>query len=644
MEKRYYDLIIKLIKEHRKYSGLEAILEDIANDVYEHSKIVISSVTNEEVIAAYLSKVVAVSIVTVPKKMNFNVKTRHHVITTIAPQTTKEIQTAPSIEQAPSIIEKSCPIEEKSVLDELVETESPTEVNDFDNEDNKKTQCITEDLELIYPQTNPAKTSLADLTETILDSNNIVVEKAELPIEELFESESEENIEKQSSDEIENNAEEIGAPISSVDKNLVDMMINGVPNIEQEDKASLVTSENKEAEEIYETLDSIETLEETTEELLEDILEENSCENNEETLVSTLKFDDEKTLVEETVYTNSDIIDLETTAADTEQLQDDIDIIEKAELVNSSDLLSLTEEDTSLLVEEKEELGEVDNADIISEPTLEIDDINEATCTEENIDNPNNIVEIEDSTELIEPIQEETIILDEIEQSDQELLDLTEESVEEVLCQNEEVDSTQLSENIEIMEDLDEETSESLEIENNEISFNIEETDNLIEIESGDIIEECEDLEIDSDSNEDMLLEDNETSFDLELDNDNEEILELEDSENIEANIEIEADDEYEEDTASSDVNEINESNTGSLEGPKFECFSYEPEKPDYDSNEILSYLVDIDEKHPERKILTICNLKYAQNLSVTEVANKVGFTEEEVLDVLNEIIDTIKD
>ena len=32
-----------------------------------------------------------------------------------------------------------------------------------------------------------------------------------------------------------------------------------------------------------------------------------------------------------------------------------------------------------------------------------------------------------------------------------------------------------------------------------------------------------------------------------------------------------------------------------SFDIPNFDCFSYEPKKPDYDSQEILSYLVDIE-------------------------------------------------
>ena len=70
MERKYYDLIVSLIKQHRKFPGCESIIDDIVEDVYSHSSVVFSTVTNESVIEAYLSKVVSTSIVTVSKKKN----------------------------------------------------------------------------------------------------------------------------------------------------------------------------------------------------------------------------------------------------------------------------------------------------------------------------------------------------------------------------------------------------------------------------------------------------------------------------------------------------------------------------------------------------------------------------------------------
>ena len=76
---------------------------------------------------------------------------------------------------------------------------------------------------------------------------------------------------------------------------------------------------------------------------------------------------------------------------------------------------------------------------------------------------------------------------------------------------------------------------------------------------------------------------------------------------------------------------------------PSFECFSFNPEKKDFDTEEFFSELSDIEKKHPERKIFEVCELKYSQNLSVLEIADKLGFSEEQVLDALNEIIEIVK-
>ncbi len=73
MEKtnKYYSIIENLVKQHKKFPGYESILEDIIDDVYSHSEVIINSINNENVIKAYLEKVISTSIITVPKKLNF---------------------------------------------------------------------------------------------------------------------------------------------------------------------------------------------------------------------------------------------------------------------------------------------------------------------------------------------------------------------------------------------------------------------------------------------------------------------------------------------------------------------------------------------------------------------------------------------
>ncbi len=72
MEKtnKYYSIIEGLVRKHKKFPGCEAIIDEIIDDVYSHSEVIINSINNESVISAYLEKVVTTSLITVPKKMN----------------------------------------------------------------------------------------------------------------------------------------------------------------------------------------------------------------------------------------------------------------------------------------------------------------------------------------------------------------------------------------------------------------------------------------------------------------------------------------------------------------------------------------------------------------------------------------------
>ena len=82
MEKtnKYYSVIENLVKQNRKFQGLEAILDDIIDDVYSHSEVIINSINNDGVIQSYLEKVVSTSIITVPKKIGFHPEIKHRVI------------------------------------------------------------------------------------------------------------------------------------------------------------------------------------------------------------------------------------------------------------------------------------------------------------------------------------------------------------------------------------------------------------------------------------------------------------------------------------------------------------------------------------------------------------------------------------
>ena len=73
---KYYNIIKDIVVNNKKYEGLDDILDNIIDDVYLHSQAIINSITNDSIILAYLEKVVATSIITVPKKFGYKSNTQ----------------------------------------------------------------------------------------------------------------------------------------------------------------------------------------------------------------------------------------------------------------------------------------------------------------------------------------------------------------------------------------------------------------------------------------------------------------------------------------------------------------------------------------------------------------------------------------
>lgn len=461
MEKKYYDLIITLIKTHHKYPGLEAILKDIADDVYEHSKVVIDSVTDEDVIKAYFNKVISTSIVTVPKKMNFNPRARHRIITTQAPEKTIVLQeaipiTSPELEP---VIEDDVP-EVTLTVEELDDTPITIEETSTEQIDN---------IEIL--EFNESANIEDNVTQYVEQEKTIPTQ------EEIFDvvlEEPEIQTELDTQEEIITN-ENTTHQIENIDKTLVDKMINGIESSTIEPIA--LTEEF--TEEVYETLDEV-------------------------------------NIIEEIGETSEDLLNIETNSC-----------------------TEITNEEISVLQEIEEEE--------ITEPL----DILAETC-EENF------------------VEEDSILIENTDSQD----------VEEALDDK----------GFELSDD----------IENNEI-----------------------------------LLQEDDISQDLE---------EIETFETVENDLTLDFPEESSVELFDSNLDPEIEKKQKNIVIPTFDCFSFEPENFEYDRNEIMSYLEEIHTKHPERQILTICNLKYNQKLSIKEISEKIEFTEEEVIEVLNEIIDTVKD
>ena len=160
MEK-YQDLIVTLIKNHRRYQGCESILDDIVKEVTERAKTVIDSIEDETIITKYLTKIVSTAMITVPKEHNIcpEVKRRTPSIQQASHSPLKEESIAPQnvvYEQA-SEPEESALIQQETELSaehepDLVQTE-PALVfepeQEFDNEPaTSQTDSESEDSEI----------------------------------------------------------------------------------------------------------------------------------------------------------------------------------------------------------------------------------------------------------------------------------------------------------------------------------------------------------------------------------------------------------------------------------------------------------------------------------------------------------------
>ena len=465
MENKYYDLIVSLIKNHRKYPGLESILEDIVNDVFEHSKVVLSSVKNEDVIRAYLEKTVATSIITVSKKMNLNVRQRSSIIETI------------------DVAKKVSEVEDNVIIENVVARDSEN-LEIVDNID---------DLEDILSEKN--EENIIEIQEEILltaaeTAEEEEEEEEEVSLEEVIEedtklSESEEEDVPEFINDIEvleDNTVELNSPESTVfteevDKTLVDKMINGVSTSKVAiEKVEELLSE--EVNEFYDALEEVEPIEEFNQETLNTV-------------------EEQETPFEEEII-ESDSLDIE------------------------ESVLTFNEELT------------------VSEELLNID-----------------------KTSIAFDIDEKTL--------EENSEDIQESSPNEIL--------------------------ETEELNNQFISLSEDDTVDIVlpALNSDDKLEES------------LVEEDVVTN-----------IIDLEPKESVEV--------------------------VSNFQLPCFDCFSFEPEKKDSDIEEVFSELSNINKKHPERKILEICELKYTKNLSVSEIAEHISFSEEQVLDVLNEIIEIVKD
>lgn len=281
MEKKYYDIIVSLVKQNEKYAGCEPILDDIVQDVYDHSKVVLGSVTNEDVISAYLNKVVATSLITVPKKLNFNTRNKHRIISNVEaitnvslpqkkeevveeeePLTLTELETSDTLSEPEELTFEPELLEEEPVITEVVEEiqeiepEAPQE-EELAEESIIEEPVAIEEEELTFEADEPESLSFDMQDEAPVEIEEIITESVAEP-EETFELAVEET-------EEEDDFFAIPEAEQDVDKTLVDKMINGVPS-EIEELSPLEETETEPFELIEETEDEPVSIEQVAEE------------------------------------------------------------------------------------------------------------------------------------------------------------------------------------------------------------------------------------------------------------------------------------------------------------------------------------------------------------------------------------------
>lgn len=252
MEKKYYDLIITLIKEHKKFSGYEPLLEDIAKDVYERANVILGTVTNEDVISSYINKIIPTSIISLSKKMDYNNRVSHKVIVN-EPQVLEKIEYSGYTNNDHTLNTAQTDNTEATNIEPAEENE--TIENSFNNEDNSIALNIEETEEIVLTEDiEPEAFSIENeddesLPESIIESvetddNSETIEEYdnsatfELEEEQQQEQIIEEPVYEIESSTLEDDSEiekEVNEKTVLVDKTLVDKMINGISETEKED-------------------------------------------------------------------------------------------------------------------------------------------------------------------------------------------------------------------------------------------------------------------------------------------------------------------------------------------------------------------------------------------------------------------------
>ena len=334
MEKtnKYYGVIEDLVKQNRKYQGLEPILDDIIDDVYSHSEVIINSINNDSVIQSYLAKVVSTSVITVPKRLGFQPEVQRKTV------------------DAQQVLENVVHKQEKAVNTVLVDKMiNNIAFDDKEEEPPLEESLSLEELEVSEPQTS--ETTLKTASETVNENKDLLISNDDkLEIEapkidaqnEISVSDNELNVligenDNEISDvdaqtEIINETTESTEPETIQESEQVSLELNDLDEISEEEETQ------------HDTTDEIQTSEEVDSIELEPVLADDSTlEISDEPLLQNdeIEIHDEETLdLQQDDSTNFNSLDIE----DLNPVEEDSDTFEAndLEILNSDDTSDVT--------------------------------------------------------------------------------------------------------------------------------------------------------------------------------------------------------------------------------------------------------------------------------------------------------------
>lgn len=334
MEKtnKYYGVIEDLVKQNRKYQGLEPILDDIIDDVYSHSEVIINSINNDSVIQSYLAKVVSTSVITVPKRLGFQPEVQRKTV------------------DAQQVLENVVHKQEKAVNTVLVDKMiNNIALDDKEEEPSLEESLSLEELEVSELQT--PETTIETASETVNENKDLLISN-----DDKLEIETS-NIDTQ--DEISVSDNELNVLIGENDNEISDIdaqteIVNETTEstepetIKESEQVSLELNDLDEISEEEETqhdkTDEIQTSEEVDSIELEPVLADDSTlEISDEPLLQNdeIEIHEEDTLeLHQDDSTNFNSLDIE----DLNPVEEDSDTFETKdlEILNSDDTSDVT--------------------------------------------------------------------------------------------------------------------------------------------------------------------------------------------------------------------------------------------------------------------------------------------------------------